>query len=149
MINRKVVQLGVVGIFIGIIMSACAKDDKKNNSASRYVEVNNVCFNTDSDREVSRHLCDEENAERFYIQNNRCYRHSSDEQVDINFCDSILRNSNSHLGYSGGWNNNYQQGSNCTGIMYMPGTSYQVNCSQMNCSGQFLMDYNGRTGYCQ
>ena len=133
--------LFVLSVFTAIFMSACGEDDKgsKSNGSNDYVEINDVCFDKDREREVSLRRCDDARAPRYEISGNDCYRIRNgrrDERVSDRICD---------LYYDADFTSNSNR--NCNGILYhWSGWNYeQVDCGFYDCRGYTLYrDRNGR-----
>ena len=143
------VKWAALGLIFGSMMVACGdKDDNKRASASQYVEINNVCYERDDEREVHRSRCNDENSPRYYTQNNRCYDYETDDRVDDSNCDPVFRNRNGYNGYNG-YNNGYNNPSRIRcDIVYDPYTYQPVDCSRQYCSGYLFLDRNGTPVEC-
>lgn len=140
------VKWAALGIVFGAMMTACGdKDDSSKRRLSSFIEINNVCFERDDEREVHRSRCDEEGSPRYYTQNNRCYDYSTDDRVDDTECDAAFRSRN--LGNNNLYNYNNTTTMRCD-IVYDPYYGSPVDCNRQYCSGYIFLDRNGNPVQC-
>ncbi|MEO0334787.1 MAG: hypothetical protein AAF202_00220 [Pseudomonadota bacterium] len=142
MSKLQVIALTALSVFTAIFLSACGGDnnDNKRSSGSEYIEVEGLCFNKDSEREVSLARCDDADAPRYEISGNDCCRVDGrrDERVNDRICD---------IYYDRGFGSSIGGSRSCNGILYFWNgfQMQQVDCGYYDCRNQTLYrDYSGR-----
>ena len=121
-------------LLLSLFLTACGQEDNNSKSnGSKYVEINQICFNTETEMEVSYHRCEDSDAPIYETSGYDCYRvdDGREKRVSSSTCDPY---------WDEGLGGSISSRGQCDGLLYyFNGFQMQpVDCRYNDCRGYTL-----------